>query len=388
MMILSASVLAQLYLFLRIWLTVRSSPRSASFKSWTMVTVGVAILVLFSLNAYIMSNPIPWVEPPRAAEVFLLYPAAVWSFGSIFSALLLFLVQVLGWIRQIAVRISCGPVSQDSSIGVDQHRRRLLQTGGWGLAAAPLLLAGYGAAYAGKTYEVKELALPFGHPLRVVQLSDIHAGLYMTRREIRRLVDQVAALQPDLFVLTGDYITNSIQFLPECVEEMARIRPVYGTFAIMGNHESWLGRPSEIMELFRKHRITLLLNTHHVIQTQAGYFAVAGIDDLKAGHPNLEAALLGLDSAIPTILLSHRPEIFPLAAAHRIPLTLAGHYHGGQIKLSLPGGEFSPAHLLTPYPEGLFRIKACHLYVSRGIGTTFTPVRLNARPEITLLHLS
>jgi predicted MPP superfamily phosphohydrolase len=125
-----------------------------------------------------------------------------------------------------------------------------------------------------------------------------------------------------------------------------------------------------------------------VIQTEQGPFAVAGIDDLRAGHPDLDGALSGLDPTIPTLLLSHRPEIFPRAAAHGIPLTLAGHYHGGQVKLSLPGGNISIAHLMTPYPEGLYRINASCLYVSRGIGTTFTPVRLNAPPEITLFHLT
>jgi hypothetical protein len=85
--------------------------------------------------------------------------------------------------------------------------------------------------------------------------------------------------------------------------------------------------------------------------------------------------------------LSHRPEISPQAAAGGIALTLSGHYHGGQVKLSLPGGDISLAHLRTPYPEGLYRINDSHLYVSRGIGTTFTPVWMNAPPEVTLLHL-
>jgi predicted MPP superfamily phosphohydrolase len=87
---------------------------------------------------------------------------------------------------------------------------------------------------------------------------------------------------------------------------------------------------------------------------------------------------------VPTLLLSHHPEIFPHAAARRIPLTLAGHYHGGQIKL----GEISPAYLITPYPEGLFRIGGSRLYVSRGVGTTFTPIRLGVPAKMTLLHLT
>ena len=121
-----------------------------------------------------------------------------------------------------------------------------------------------------------------------------------------------------------------------------------------------------------------------MIQTGEGPFAVAGIDDLRTGHPNMEAALQGLAPAMPTLLLSHRPEIFPQAAALGIPLTLAGHYHGGQIKL----WGISPAHLRTPYPEGLYRINGSRLYVSCGIGTTFTPVRLNVPPEVTLLNLT
>ncbi len=210
----------------------------------------------------------------------------------------------------------------------------------------------------------------------------------MTRAEIRRYADQVAALEPDLFVLTGDYISNSMKFLPDCVEEMARVRARYGTFATMGNHERWYGRQRDILAIFRQYRITFLLNKHRVIQTEQGSMAVAGIDDLRSGYPDFAGALRGLDATIPTILLSHRPEIFPLAASHRVSLTLSGHYHGGQIKLGLPGLNFSLADLMTPYPEGLYRIKDSHLYVSRGIGTTFTPIRLNARPEVTLLCLT
>jgi len=71
-------------------------------------------------------------------------------------------------------------------------------------------LSGYGAVYASKAYEVQELTLPFGRVVRVVHLTDIHAGVYMTRTEMRRYADQVIALEPDLFVLTGDYISNSM----------------------------------------------------------------------------------------------------------------------------------------------------------------------------------
>ena len=386
--VITLAVFAQIYLFLRIRRAIRCSLRHDRDKSRAIGLVGTAIVLLFVANLYIIFEPIPWVDPPIEAQLFLFYPPAVWGLGSILSALVLSLVQLTGWLGRTALRGYRTLVAEPAAVPLDQDRRRFLQVGVAGLATAPFILFGYGAAYADRTSDVQELNLPFGRSLRVVQLTDIHAGIYMTREEMRHYVDQVSALRPDLFVLTGDFISNSIAFLPSCVEEMARVRARYGTFATLGNHEHWYAEMSDIQAIFQRYRIPLLLNTHQVVQTEQGPFAVAGIDDLRAGFPDLEAALRGLDPTMPTLLLSHRPEIFPQAAAYGIPLTLAGHYHGGQVKVSLPGGDISLAHLRTPYPEGLYRINASHLYVSRGIGTTFYPVRLNAPPEVTLLHLS
>ena len=380
LIILALVLLAQVYLFVRMRRAILSSSRSDRFKSRSIGLMGAAIGLLFALNVYLVFTYVPWVYPPLAAQIGLFYPVAAWNFGSLFSALLLFLTRVAGRLWRM--------VGRTAHALVNPGRRRFLQSGVGGLAAVPILLSGYGAAYAGKTYDVEEFTLPFGRSLRVVQLSDIHAGIYMNREEMRRYADQVSALRPDLFVLTGDFISNSMVFLPGCVEEMARVRARYGTFATLGNHEHMWGTVGEIPAIFRQQRIPLLTNAHTVIRTEQGPFAVAGIDDLVAGQPDIEAALLGLDPAIPTLLLSHHPEIFPQAAARGIPLTLSGHYHGGQVKLSLPGGDLSLAHLWTPYPVGLYRINASHLYVSRGIGTTFTPVRLNAPPEVTLFHLT
>ncbi len=385
--ILTLAVLAQLYLFLRARKAILSSGRSARFKSRVVGLVGAAIGLLFIRNAYVLARPIAWVEPPIAARAALFYLPAIWTLGSIFSALLLSLSQIAGGLSRIVGRRH-EPAAQNGATPASPDRRRFLQAGVAALASAPFVTAGYGALYASKAYEVCELTLPFGHPLRVVQLTDIHAGVYMTREEIRRYADQVNALQPDLFVITGDFISNSIAYLPGCMEEIARVQTRFGTFATLGNHERWYGRLNELQRTFRRYQIPLLVNAHQVIKSAQGVFAVAGIDDLRTGHADLETALHGLNAPIPTLLLSHRPEIFPEAAKRGIPLTLAGHWHGGQIKLSLPGVAISLAHLRTPYVEGLFRIDDSRLYVSRGIGTTFTPVRLNAPPEVTLFHLT
>lgn len=386
--VVSLAIFAQIYLFVRIRSAIRSSERSDRIKSLAVFLSGAAIGLLFAMNVLILLKPIPWLNPSVATQALLFYLPAVWGIGSILSALLLVFSQAAGSLGRAILQRLRSAVPREEGHPADLGRRRFLQAGAGALAAAPLVLSGYGAAWAGRSHEVRALALPFGLPLRVVHLTDHHAGIYMTREDLRRYADAAIALEPDLFVLTGDYVSNSIAFLPGCLEEMARVKARYGTFATLGNHEHWVGSIGRLKALFRQYGVPLLYNAHRVIRTERGPFAVAGIDDMRFGNHDLDGALRGLDPGIPTILLSHRPEIFPEAAGQGIALTLSGHYHGGQIKLNLPGGDVSLAHLRTPWPEGLYRIEDAHLYVSRGIGTTFTPVRLNARPEITVINLT
>lgn len=235
------------------------------------------------MNGYFLARPVAWVDMPIVARALFFYLPAVWGFGSILSAVLLCLTHLAGGLVRLVLRHSRHRVGQEAFLPADPDRRRFLQAGIAGLATAPFLLSGYGAAYSSKASVVRELTLPFGRALRVVQLSDIHAGVYMTPEEIRRYAEQVSALTPDLFVLTGDFISNSLEFLPGCVEELARVRTRYGTFATLGNHENWYGRVSGLRAVFRKYGIPLLVNAHQVIETEQG--PVAGIDDLRTGYP-------------------------------------------------------------------------------------------------------
>jgi len=267
------TLLAQGYLFARIRQAIRSSRRSDRFNFLAISLVGAIIGLLFAMNGYILLRHFPWVDPPIAAQVGLFYPAAVWSFGSLLSALLLFLTRLAGRLGRMVVRLARGHDSQTAPDPVNLGRRRFLQAGVGGLAAVPMVLSGYGAAYAAKSYDVQELTLPFGRSLRVVQLTDIHAGIYMTREEIRRYADQVIELQPDLFVLTGDFISNSMAFLPGCVEEIARVRARYGTFATLGNHEHWYGgNLIGLRKIFQRYGVPLLNNEHRVIQTERSQY--------------------------------------------------------------------------------------------------------------------
>lgn len=386
--VLAVLLASQGCLFLWVRGVIAASGWSQPTRRRLTAGVGLAFALFGALNLVVLLRPIAWVDPPLLAQVGLLYPVAVWNFGAIFSALAVLAIRAGRALAPAAVSRLPRLARLADPLPVDPGRRRLLKAAVGGVAAGPVVLSGYGAAYASMAYEVEEVNLSFGCPLRVVQLTDIHAGLYMTRREMRRYADRVNRLKPDLLVLTGDFVTNSLSYLPGCLEEMGRIDARYGAFAVLGNHEHYCGTLPDIRAAFGDSRIVLLRNAHRILQTPCGRFAVAGIDDLRTGRPDLAAALQGLDRGIPMLLLSHQPEVFPEAASHEVPLTLSGHWHGGQITMRLPGLDLSIAHLVSPYPEGLFRIGGSHLYVSRGIGTTGAPVRLNAPPEITLLHLT
>jgi len=439
--ILALLVGSQLYLFLRGNRALRRSRLSPRRKrQLRLALVGFFV----SIVAVYLSFPSRWAPMPHTSPLILyglVYPAAIWSFGSLFSCLFLLLTDLVGWCAGLirSDDVASGPLAEGAP---NPSRRWFVQTGLSALAAAPVLISGYGASYESIGYQIEEVRLSltgdhsfdpaqdrpastelsagplqrnsalastslrlrtepaevtgpstrlrtgFEPPLRVVQVSDIHSGLFMTPTRMRRYAEAVQQLRPDLFVMTGDFISNSIAYLAPCVKEMARVKARYGSFAVLGNHEHWHGEPEEVIAIFEEAGITVLQNAHRLLQTDRGPVALAGIDDLRFGKPDLEQALEGLDQSLPTILLSHRPEIFPQAAARNIALTLSGHYHGGQVKVSLLGLELSLARLLTPYPEGLYRLGGSRLYVNRGLGTTGTPVRLNAPPEITLFHLA
>lgn len=391
-LILTLLVASQCYLFARGDRLLRRSRLRSGRKRQLRIGLAGFFLVVLGVYLFMVFRSAPLTHPSPAIRYGLIYPAAIWTFGSLFSFLFLLSTDLLGRCAGV-IRSRVVRPSRPAAPSFDPSRRRFVRTGVRALAATPVMVSGYGALYESTECRIEEVRLPLGGirpfdpPLRVVQVSDIHSGLFMTGAQMGRCAELIQDLRPDLFVLTGDFISNSIAYLPPCVKEMARVQARYGSFAVLGNHEHWYATPDKVIAVFEAAGIPVLQNAHRILETDGGPVALVGIDDLRHGSPDLDRALDGVDAALPTILLSHRPEIFPEAAARRIALTLSGHYHGGQVKVSLLGLDLSLAHLMSPYPEGLYRLRSSHLYVSRGLGTTGTPVRLNAPPEITLLHL-
>ncbi len=386
-------VASQLYLFARGDRALQQFPWSSRHKTLLRLVLTGFLVSTSIVYIALLYQWAPLERPSPLILYALIYPTAVWSFGSLFSSLVLLAADLTGYCVKRLRSTVVEPV-EVSAPPRDLPRRIFMQTSLGALAAAPILISGYGAAYASNGWEIEEVHLslspnhPRNPPLKVVQVSDIHSGLFMTPGQMRHCVEAIRQLEPDLFVMTGDFISHSAAELAPCVKEMAQVESRYGSFAVLGNHDHWYMEIEKSIAAFEDAGISILHNAHRVLETDRGSIAIAGIDDLRVGRPDLVRAVEGLEPTLPTILLSHRPEIFPQAAARNIALTLSGHYHGGQVKVSALGLSFSLAHLLSSYPEGLYRLRNSHLYVNRGLGTTATPVRVNASPEITLFHLT
>ncbi len=219
-------------------------------------------------------------------------------------------------------------------------------------------------------------------PLRIVQLSDIHMGPPdMPLARLSAIVDRVNALHPDLIALTGDYhggkfIDGDAGNLDDGVRPLKRLRARYGIFAVRGNHDEPYWTPI----VLPRYHMTYLQNRH----IDAGPLTIAGIDDAMTGAPDIAAALAGIAPGRPVIMLMHEPDGFA-GVPPRVALTLAGHTHGGQVKLPLLGTPFTNTAL--GYVRGLYVVGGRRLIVSSGLGTSGLPIRLGVRPEIVVVTL-
>jgi predicted MPP superfamily phosphohydrolase len=229
-------------------------------------------------------------------------------------------------------------------------------------------------------------ALPSAfHGLRVVQISDIHHGLFLPKEWLCEAVRQANRLNPDIIALTGDFVTYSRRNIGPAAELLGRLRARYGVFAVLGNHDFRVDAAS-ITEALRQRHIDVLRNRHVTLWFGGESVYLAGVDDYGYGA-DLRQAMRGVPRGAATILLAHNPRVIHLASRHNVSLVLSGHTHGGQVNLPVLGTVYGRSPERLRYKIGWDRMAATQIYVSRGIGTIVLPWRLRCPAEITHLEL-
>src|ERR1700720_2179884 len=221
--------------------------------------------------------------------------------------------------------------------------------------------------------------------LRVVQISDIHHGLFLPRTWLAEAVQQANRLDPDIIALTGDFVTYSRRNIEPAAELLGRLRARYGVFAVLGNHDFRVDADAVPLALRRQH-IDVLRNRHVTLWFGGESMYLAGVDDYGYGA-DLRRAMRGVPRDAATILLAHNPRVIHLASRHNVSLVLSGHTHGGQVNLPLLGTVYGRSPERLRYKIGWDRLGTTQIYVSRGIGTIVLPWRLRCPAEITHLEL-
>jgi predicted MPP superfamily phosphohydrolase len=229
---------------------------------------------------------------------------------------------------------------------------------------------------------------------RIVQLSDIHLDEYTEPFFLERIISKVNTLNPDLVLLTGDFITHgSITFVAgkhaahRCAEIIATLTAPL-RYGILGNHDVAVNAPM-VVEALSSRGTPVLVNRYVPIERNGDRLWLCGVDDPGQSTPDLNLALPTKPDG-PVILMAHEPDYADTVMAHPrghlVDLMLSGHSHGGQIRLPFLGPLILPPYG-EKYPEGHYRFNRMQLYVNRGIGTVGLPFRLNCPPEITVITL-
>lgn len=229
---------------------------------------------------------------------------------------------------------------------------------------------------------------------KIAHVSDLHNAVFGRKNE--RLLSLIRAAKPDIIAITGDLIDSrhtDIDSSLAFVEAAAEIAPVY---YVTGNHESRLDF-DEIEPRLIAAGARVLRNEAEDIGRGGERIRLAGIDDpsfIRTGGTAEERAAaeleqLGDGGGTFTVLLAHRPELVEVYAEYGAGLVLSGHAHGGQVRLPLLGGLYAPGQGLLPeYDSGLYSLGETQMVVSRGLGNSVAPLRVNNRPELVIVTLS
>ena len=218
--------------------------------------------------------------------------------------------------------------------------------------------------------------------VRIGHLSDLHLGHLMPVDRAVELVERLGAAKPDLLACTGDVVDLEWQGCEPVLRAMGAMRTPLGRYLVLGNHDH-LDDPGAIVAAAHDAGMLVLSGGIHTRRRKDHELRVAGID-WAARPAQLAENLQGVVGHRPHLLLAHNPKVFPAAARARIPLTLAGHTHGGQVALrDRPRANLS---LLHPHSSGLYERGASRLFVNVGAGSWF-PLRRNVPAEIVMLEV-
>jgi uncharacterized protein len=230
--------------------------------------------------------------------------------------------------------------------------------------------------------------------LRIAQLSDFHYDDDFSVVPLRKAVETLNRLQPDIILLTGDFVSSSYfvsrrkkaaDAIEPCSKLLSQLKAKIGLFGCLGNHDGATD-PDRIFDVLQRRNIKMLRNHSLPLERDGKRLWLAGLDDVIEGSADLGITLHKIPADEAVVLMAHEPDFATQVAKHAVDLQLSGHSHGGQVRIPLIGAPILP-ELGVKFPKGLYKVGGLTLYTNVGIGTVTLPVRFACPPEITLITL-
>ena len=235
--------------------------------------------------------------------------------------------------------------------------------------------------------ELENLGWSF-HNYRILNLTDIHLGQWINPKYFDSLIDYVNTLNFDLATLTGDYFSYNIDDYDESLEKsLKKLKAGDGKFGVLGNHDHWMSS-DKIRKIFEKSDITDLSNDVYVLEKGEDKLNLAGVDSCTVLADDIDLVISKLKKDVPSILLAHEPDFAVQSSkTGMFDLQISGHSHGGQF--IIPKFKTTPFRgpNSTKYPVGLYKVENMIQYTSKGLGTNSFRIRINCKPEITIITL-
>ena len=235
--------------------------------------------------------------------------------------------------------------------------------------------------------ELDDLGWNFNN-FRILNLTDIHLGQWINPEYLNDLIDYVNTLNIDLITLTGDYFSYIIEGYEESLENsFKKLDAPYGKVGVLGNHDHWMN-PEKIRTIFKNSGVTDLSNDVITLKKGDDRLNICGVDSCTVCANDLDKVIAKMHKNVPSILLAHEPD-FALESSQTklFDLQISGHSHGGQF--IIPKFETTPFRgpNSTKYPVGLYKVGDMIQYTSKGLGTNSFRIRINCKPEITIITL-
>ncbi len=343
----------------------------------------VAILVAFLLQLSLHEYWFPSISAAFSNQAYYWVPAIMY----------LWFYSIIGAEVFLSLRDRIPALQTQADATIHSGRREFLRTSSTALCALPVVATTFGMITR-NDFAVQERRLVIPNlpedlqGLRIVQLSDLHAGAFFDLRMVERAVDMANGLRSDLTVITGDLITTDRDPLEGCIDRLARLKATAGVWGCHGNHEEFSHLEGRASEYGARRGIRFLRHEAATLRFGNAKLNLAGVDYQSFRRkPYLVRAEKLVAPGEFNLLLSHNPDVFPVAAAKGFDVVLSGHTHGGQINLEILHQDLNVIRFFTRYSKGLYSEGSHSVYVNSGLGTIGIPVRLGAPPEITVLTL-